>query len=161
MVGFQINKIRNMKTIGYFFYLLISASVLSASSIAQSAVKKNMAYADSVFLARDFKESGVIYKSLISDTSHDAFHLNRLGYTELMLKNYHDAALYLNRALVSHPSTPLKASILSRLARVSAVQNKTSDAITLLDSAVADGYLSYPELDTLEDYSKIRNSAGF
>ena len=41
-----------------------------------------------LFLAQDFKQSGDIYKSLISDTSHDALHLNRLAYTELMSKNY-------------------------------------------------------------------------
>jgi predicted negative regulator of RcsB-dependent stress response len=88
--------------------------------------------------------TGVIYKSLISDSSHDALHLNRLAYTELMSKNYRAAQLHLNRALASHPSMPLKASILSRMARVSTVQNKTADAVVLLDSAVADGYLSFP-----------------
>jgi hypothetical protein len=55
----------------------------------------------------------------------------------------------------------LKASVLSRLARVSAAQNKNEDAVVLLDSAVADGYLSYPELDTLEDFYKIRKTAAF
>jgi tetratricopeptide (TPR) repeat protein len=150
-----------MKKLLYFFCLLISVSVLSTFSVGQSAIKKNLVYADSLFLARDFKQSGEIFKSLISDTSHDAFHLNRLGYTELMSKNYNDAEKYLNRALASHPSLPLKASILSRLARVSAKQNDASKAVVLLDSAVADGYLSYPELDTLEDFSKIRNNAAF
>jgi len=150
-----------MKTIQYFFYLLIIFIVISANSVAQSTVKKNMAYADSLFYARDFNQSGVIYKTLIADTSHDALHLNRLAYTELMSKNYKEAELHLNRALASHPSIQLKASILSRLARVSAVQNKTSDAVILLDSAVANGYLSFPELDTLDDFSKIRNNAAF
>src|ERR1700719_5284731 len=106
-----------MKTIQYFFYLLIILIVISANSVAQSTVKKNMAYADSLFYARDFNQSGVIYKTLIADTSHDALHLNRLAYTELMSKNYKEAELHLNRALASHPTPGLKASIYSRLAR--------------------------------------------
>ena len=150
-----------MKAIRCFFYLLIVMSVISANSIAQPAVKKNMAYADSLFSARDFKEAGVIYKTLISDTSHDAMHLNRLAYTELMSKNYKEAESHLNRALASHPSPGLKASILSRLARISAVQNNATDAVVFLDSAVTYGYLSFPELDTLDDFSKIRNNAAF
>jgi hypothetical protein len=150
-----------MKTIGNFFCLLITACILSASCSAQNTMGKNLLYADSVFMSKDFVHAGMVYKSLISDTSHDALHLNRLAYTELMSKNYPSAESHLNRALASHPSPALRASILSRLARVSAVQNKTSDAVVLLDSAVANGYISYPELDTLDDFSKIRNSAAF
>ena len=150
-----------MKTIGYFFFLLIPACILSAFAIAQPAMKKNMTQADSLFLARNFIGSGNIYASLISDTSHDALHLNRLAYTELISKNYKSAESHLNRALSSDPSLILKASILSRLARVRAVQNDTAAAVVLLDSAVADGYISIPELDTLDDFKKIRNSAAF
>src|SRR5579864_7841653 len=152
---------RNMKAIQYFFYLLIIMSVTSANSVAQPTVKKNMAYADSLFSARDFNQAGVIYKSLISDTSHDALHLNRLAYTELISKNYKEAESHLNRALASHPSPGLKASIYSRLARVKAVQDNISETVVLLDSAVANGYLSFPELDTLDDFSKIRYDTAF
>jgi hypothetical protein len=152
---------RNMKTFEYFIRLLIPACIFLTSSTAQTAREKNIEYADSVFLAKDFNQSGVIYKSLISDTSRDALHLNRLAYTELVSKNYKAAELHLKRALASQPSLPLKASILSRLARVSAAQNNATEAVVLLDSAVADGYLSYPELDTLEDFNKIRSSEAF
>ena len=150
-----------MKTIQYFFYLLIILIVISANSVAQSTVKKNMAYADSLFYARDFNQSGVIYKTLIADTSHDALHLNRLAYTELMSKNYKEAELHLNRALASHPTPGLKASIYSRLARVKAVRDNTGETVILLDSAVANGYLSFPELDTLGDFNGVRNNAAF
>jgi hypothetical protein len=150
-----------MKPIQYFFYLLMTSTVISATSVAQSGVKKNFAYADSLFTARDFNQSGVIYKSLISDTSHDALHLNRLAYTELMSKNYKSAESHLNRALASNPSPPLKASIYSRLARVKAVQDNSKETIVLLDSAVANGYFSFPELDTLSDFKSVRSNAAF
>jgi hypothetical protein len=150
-----------MKTIRYFFYMMTVAPLLSASSVAQSVMKKNMAYADSVFTAHDYDQSRIIYKSLISDTSHDALHLNRLGYSELMLKNYQAAELYLNRALGSNPSPGLKASIYSRLARVMAVQDNSKETVVLLDSAVANGYFSFPELDTLSDFNSIRNDPAF
>ncbi len=150
-----------MKAIQYFFYLLIIMSVISANSAAQPAVKKNMAYADSLFSARDFNQAGVIYKSLISDTSHDALHLNRLAYTELMSKNYKEAESHLNRALASHPSPGLKASVYSRLARVTAAKDNISETVVLLDSAVANGYLSFPELDTLSDFNSVRSNPAF
>jgi hypothetical protein len=150
-----------MKTSQYFIYLLIIMSVISAHSVAQPSVKKNIAYADSLFSSRDFNHAGAIYKSLISDTSHDALHLNRLAYTELVSKNYQAAELHLNRALASHPSPGLKASIYSRLARVTAAKDNVSETVVLLDSALANGYISYPELDTLEDFSKIRNNVNF
>jgi hypothetical protein len=150
-----------MKTSGYLCCLLIQVFIFSESVTAQSAAQKNMHYADSLFLSKDYSQSGMMYKSLVSDTSHDALHLNRLGYTELMSKNYKSAELYLNRALASNPSLPLKASILSRLARIRAVQNNAAEAVILLDSAVADGYYSFPELDTLDDFRRIRNDPAF
>src|SRR5579872_6491313 len=118
-------------------YLCLLISVLMWQlSLSQSALNKNFKYADSLFLAKDYIRSGDMYKSLISDTSHDALHLNRLAYTELMSKNYQTAESHLKRALASNPSAPLKASILSRLARISAVQNNPAETVSLLDSAV-------------------------
>jgi hypothetical protein len=150
-----------MKTIGYLCCLFIPVCILSISVSAQFAAEKNMHYADSLFLSKDYSQSGVIYKSLISDTSHDALHLNRLAYTELMSKDYKAAESNLKRAMAAHPSQPLKASILSRLARISAVQNNAAEAVVLLDSAVANGYYSFPELDTLDDFSSIRKDPSF
>src|ERR1700759_2347690 len=149
-----------MKNIG-FLCLLIPAFILSEATSAQSGANNNFKYADSLFLAKDYVQSGDIYKSLITDTSHDALHLNRLAYTELMSKNYKSAESHLNRALASNPSPPLKASIYSRLARVKAVQDNSKETVVLLDSAVANGYFSFPELDTLSDFSSVRSNAAF
>jgi tetratricopeptide (TPR) repeat protein len=149
-----------MKKIGYLC-LLIPAFILSEAASAQTGLNKNFKYADSLFLAKDYVRSGDIYKSLITDTSHDALHLNRLAYTELISKNYKAAEAHLKRALASNPSAPVKASVLSRLARISAAQNNAADAVVFLDSAVTYGYLSFPELDTLDDFSKIRHDTAF
>ena len=132
-----------MKKILYLC-LLTTAFILSEAASAQSGLNKNFKYADSLFLAKDYVRSGDIYKSLITDTSHDALHLNRLAYTELMSKNYKAAEAHLKRALASNPSAPLKASILSRMARISASQNNATKAVVFLDSAVTYGYLSFP-----------------
>src|SRR5947208_3612566 len=148
-----------MKEIRYLC-LLISLFIWQLS-IAQSALNKNFKYADSLFLAKDYIQSGDLYKSLISDTSHDALHLNRLAYTELMSKNYLAAESHLKRALASNPSALLKASILSRLARISAVRNNAAETVSLIDSAVKYGYLSFPELDTLDDFNNVRKNAAF
>jgi hypothetical protein len=150
-----------MKILGYLFVLFVTVCIFSASSDGQVIMNKNLAYADSLFMSKDFIHAGVLYKSLISDTSHDGFHLNRLAYAELISKEYKSAESHLNRALASHPSPGLKASVLSRLARVSAMQNNTAKTVVLLDSAVAYGYLSYPELDTLEEFNKIRRDTAF
>jgi len=141
--------------------VLIPVFILSETSHAQSGINKNFKSADSLFLAKVYIRSGELYTSLISDTSHDALHLNRLAYTELMSKKYQSAELHLKRALASNPSAPLRASILSRLARIRAVQNNAVDAVGFLDSAVKYGYLSFPEMDTLDDFNKIRNNAAF
>src|ERR1700759_2904236 len=117
-----------MKNIG-FLCLLIPAFILSEATSAQSGANNNFKYADSLFLAKDYVQSGDIYKSLVTDTSHDALHLNRLAYTELVSKNYKASEAHLKRALASNPSPPLKASILSRLARISAVQNNSTEAV--------------------------------
>jgi hypothetical protein len=154
-------KKRHLKFIGHLFCLFIPTCILSESGLAQSTTGKDMNYADSVFLSKDYVQAGLVYKALLSDTAHDAFHLNRLAYTELISKNYTAAERHLNRAIASHPSPPLKASILSRLARISAAQDNAAIAVVFLDSAVAYGYLSLPELDTLSDFSKIRNDSAF
>ena len=131
-----------------------------ATGQQQNAVG-NFRQADSLFLAKDFNAAGKIYQSLISDTSTDAFHLNRLAYTELLGQKYAASEKHFMMALHAHPTPGIKASVYSRLAMLEALQNQEAPAFVFLDSAIQSGYISLNELDSSANFNNLRSSASF
>ena len=119
------------------------------------------ANADSLFMDKNYRAAETIYKRLLPDSSRDAFHLNRLGYTELLAGRLKESRIYFSRALASDPAPPVKASILSRLAMVEAMENHADRALVFLDSAIHSGYISIPEMDSSASFASLRKSAGF
>ncbi|MEO7291948.1 MAG: tetratricopeptide repeat protein, partial [Ginsengibacter sp.] len=117
--------------------------------------------ADSLYFASDWANSKSAYEQIIKDTSHDAMHLNRLGFANQNLGNYPGAENYYHRALLSNPISPEKVSVLSRMARVKSLLNKPDEAFMRLDSAIAAGYSNLSELDTSKDFNNIRNDSRF
>jgi hypothetical protein len=127
----------------------------------QQTIVSNFHQADSLFLAKDFNAAGKIYQTLIRDTSTDAFHLNRLGYTEMLEQKYAASEKHFNMALHAHPAPGVKASVYSRLAMLKALQKQELSASVFLDSAIQSGYISLNELDSSANFNNVRSSNSF
>ena len=96
--------------------------------------------ADSFYYAHDWRNAKKIYDELLTDTSTDAIHLNRLGFCDFNLSNYEAARKFFQRSLHQNPVPPVKASVYSRMARLNAINNNVEIAFANLDSAIAAGY---------------------
>src|SRR4249919_3002165 len=128
--------------------ILVTCMLYYPGRAQQQNTVSNFRQADSLFLAKDFIAAGKMYLTLIRDTSTDAFHLNRLGYTELLEQKYAASEKHFKMALRAHPVPGVKASVYSRLAMLEAVQNQEAPAFVFLDSAIQAGYISLNELDS-------------
>src|SRR5436309_14877991 len=117
--------------------------------------------ADSLYAGKAYKQASEEYKTLVKDTSTDAFHLNRYGYSLYKTNHYPKALQYYNQELASHPNNAIKASVLSRLSMLYAHEDSTSRALEFLDSAISSGYFGIVELDSSEDFQNIRRNEGF
>ncbi len=117
--------------------------------------------ADSFYYAHDWENAKKIFDVLLTDTSSDAVHLNRLGFCELNLLNYDATGKPFQRSLRQNPIPPVKASVYSRIARLNAINNNVEIAFANLDSAISAGYGMYEELDTLKDFHNLREDDRF
>jgi tetratricopeptide (TPR) repeat protein len=140
---------------------LVLFSAIAPAAISQVADRPSFQRADSLFFALDYKNAKPLYEKLISDTSHDALHLNRLGFSLYSIGNYTAAENYYKRALASGATAGLKASILSRLARTAAAGGQDRTAMDEIDSAISLGYINYHELDSVIDFNRLRSNARF
>ena len=141
--------------------ILLTCLLHHPAGAQQQNTVSNLRQADSLFLAKDFNAAGEMYQTLIRDTSTDAFHLNRLGYTELLEQKYAASEKHFKMALRAHPVPGIKASVYSRLAMLEAVQKQEAPALVFLDSAIQAGYISLNELDSSSNFNNIRSSASF
>src|SRR5450432_3489155 len=141
--------------------LLILILVIGIPAIGQKNSRPSFEQADSAFVQHDYKNARIYYKQLLTDTSHDALHLNRLGYSAYSIGNHEEAEKYYRRALLAGPSGALKASILSRLARINALKGRDTEALDNIDSAINAGYYAVTELDTVVDFSRLRGNSRF
>ena len=141
--------------------ILLTCLLHHPAGAQQQNTGSNFRQADSLFLAKDFIAAGKMYQTLIRDTSTDAFHLNRLGYTELLEQKYAASEKHFKMALRAHPVPGIKASVYSRLAMLEAVQKQVAPAFVFLDSAIQAGYICLNELDSSSNFNNIRSSASF
>ena len=140
------------------FALVILMPGINLTVNAQSPEIKT---ADSLFLAGDYVHAKTAYKNLVNDTSTNAIWWNRMAFSYYSTGDYENALTGFHKALTLKPGPPLKASIYSRMARVNALQNKFELAYASIDSARANGYVQFTELDNLKDFDKIRDTARF
>ncbi len=120
-----------------------------------------MRKADSLYFAKDYTSARKLYEKNLKDTSKNGVAWNRLGFSYYNTGDM-DAAMRSYETALSYNHNPLlKASAYSRMARINALQNKRKEAFANLDSAVNSGYNMYTELDSLKDFSSIRNENGF
>jgi len=146
-----------MKRITFVTAVLI---ILTLNVNGQPAAA-GMKTADSLYFAQDYVAAQKAYSSILNDTSHNAIALNRLGFSEYRIGHYDQALTDYQKALANKPAAPLKASVYSRMARLNAMKNNTDAALSNIDSAVNNGYVSFGELDSLKEFDAIRNNSGF
>lgn len=139
-----------------FAFLNATAQISSSNDPANSMHK-----ADSLFYAQDWSSARNMYEKLLGDTSHNSIAWNRLGYSDYNLGNYDRAMRCYKNALTFDPIRPVKASAYSRMAMISALKNEKQKALVEIDSAFSAGYVNLSELDSLKDFSSIRNEPAF
>ncbi len=123
--------------------------------------QNNIKTADSLYFAQDWVNAKKIYESVLKDTSKNSIAWNRLAFSDYNLGNNDKALTEFEKALASNPIPPVKASALSRMARIHAEKNEKQKAIADLDSAVSAGYVNLSELDSLKEFNNLRNEESF
>ncbi len=141
-------------------FLLVTTSLFFLLQVA-SAQTATIAKADAFFFSKDWSSAKTTYEAALKDTSVNAIAWNRLGFSNYNLKLYDAALKNYQISLSLNPPPGLKPIVYSRIAKIHALKNDKQDAYTNLDSAVHTGYLSFKELDTLADFSSMRDEKRF
>jgi len=151
-----------LNSIGCVVFLLVTNIT---AAIAQNTMKNTardlIKVADSLYYARDWKNAKKMYESVLKDTSHNSIAWNRLGFSNFNLGNNDEALKDFQKALAYNPMPPVKASALSRMARLHALKNENQKAITDLDSAISAGYINLSEMDSLKEFNTLRTDPSF
>ncbi len=144
-------------------FLFFSASWAAHASTGSFVPTSPIAGADSLFALGRWNEARAAYEAVAAHHGEQmqALSWNRLGYCYHNLGNYSEAVKNYNKANAAKPSAALKPFLDSRLARAYARLNDRDQALAWLDSAVHNGYALLLELDSLDDYSSIRNEQRF
>jgi tetratricopeptide (TPR) repeat protein len=140
---------------------LMTATTAMAQNSVQGSGRDLIKIADSLYYAQDWKNAKQMYESVLRDTSHNSIAWNRLGFSNYNLGNNDEALMGFQKSLAYNPIPPVKASALSRMARVHALENEKQKAISELDSAVSAGYSNLPELDSLKEFNTLRSEPSF
>jgi tetratricopeptide (TPR) repeat protein len=140
-------------------FLMVSAFLFRAN--AQTSSQLEIQKADSFYFAKDWANAKKLYEHSLKDTSRDGFAWNRLGFSYYSTGNMDAAMKSYSRSLQYGHVKLLYASVYSRMARINSAQNKKELALANIDSAVANGYSTYTELDSLGDFNSVRNDSRF
>jgi tetratricopeptide (TPR) repeat protein len=154
----------NYKLFNSICFILILFLIVTPSAIAQNTKRADqdlIKIADSFYYAHDWKNAKKIYESVLKDTSHNSIAWNRLGFSNYNLGNNDEALKGFQKSLAYNPIPPVKASALSRMARVHSLRNEKQKALTELDSAISAGYSNLSELDSLKEFNNLRSEASF
>ena len=117
--------------------------------------------ADSFFIAHDWSNAANLYKKLLKDSSTNSLEWNRLGFCNYNLGKYDEALNNYLRSSQNNPSVPLQPILYSRMAKVYAVKNNREKALENLDKAITAGYSNFSEMDTLKDFSAMKQDEKF
>ena len=139
------------------FYVLL----ITLTGYAQNPTNKIIARADSFFQAQKWQMAKELYESVLTDTITNPLAWNKLGFSNYNVKKYDDAMKCFKKSLSQNPPPPLSGIIYSRTARILAIKNEKQKTFIALDSAVSNGYSFIKELDTLPEYSALRDDTYF
>lgn len=128
--------------------------------LSVSAQKKNvtLAYADSLFLAQNWKEAATSYELVVKNGNVIPLTWNRLGFSYHNLANYNKALDNYERALAAKPAPALEIVIQTRMVRVYAMMKNTDQAFVHLDKAITLGYGNLTELETHQELENLRSN---
>ncbi|MBX9780818.1 MAG: tetratricopeptide repeat protein [Chitinophagaceae bacterium] len=147
-----------MKRIIFFLLFIITTINIT---LAQDFYKKQIAKADSLFMAQNWASAKSIYEKVSKDTVLAPISWVRAGFSNYNLRNYDDALVQYKKALTLKPAVAAMPIIYARMAKVYAIKNQKEDALVALDSAISNGYIQFLELDTLNDFNNLRNEDRF
>ena len=157
-----MNKLISISAGPYFSsFLLLVSFLFGFSNFSEAQQAESLRKADSFFMKNNYAASLKLYRRLRIDSSHDALHLNRLGYSEYAAGHYEMAVTCYRKALASAPLPPLKGVIWERLARIASLRLHRDEALDGIDSALQNGFMAIKELDTLRDFNPIRKQKRF
>ncbi len=137
----------------YFLCLTIG------STMAQQ--KKNFAYGDSLFNAKDWKGAIAVYEPLLKSAPANALEWNRLGFSYYSVGKLDQAKQAFQTSLDNSPSPGLDNLVYARMAKVCALQNEIAKAFDYLTTAVEKGYANVSDLESHDDYKSMRSDARF
>ena len=152
---------RKFLTINFLLVIFLGSGTIEVMAQEGSQMIISFENADSLYFAKDWKNAKIIYSKLLTDTSKDAIHLNRAGFVYYSLRDNNIARQYYQRALRQNPIPAVKASVLSRIARVDAVESNAQKAIEELNNAGEAGYNNLSEVDSLSDFNSLRSTPEF
>ncbi len=153
-------KFRHIGFSGFLIILSVGAQLIAQNS-STDKFKPSIRIADSLFFAQNWKAAKPIYETILSDTSHNGIAWNRLGFCNYQEGNYDVALKNYQKSLNTKPSSPVLATVWSRIAKIQSIRNEKQSALTALDSAVNNSYSNLGELDTLNDFKNLRNEQKF
>ena len=147
-------KLQHLKHL--FIMLLFAASQAGFSQ--DSAPSPEAAKANEYYLAQDWKNAAMVYKTITESEPTNAQAWYRLGRSNYELKKYNESASAYQEAdkLEFYP-------FITRynIACAYALMNKVDDAFTWLDKAMEAGYSNTESLKTDEDIAMLRQDARF
>jgi hypothetical protein len=150
-----------MKKMRFFF----SAATIAIASLAagqqslQPQIRSRLG--DSFYLAEDWENAKLAYEAASRTDTLSALQWMRLGFANYNLGHYDEALGNYDRSIQQRPPAQLMAPLYSRMARVFAVQNKKDEAVSYLEKAVNAGYFNFSEMDTLQEFSQLRQQGRF
>jgi len=146
----------------YLFLIVLtvlSSGILRAQNTIPTKTSMGIHNGDSLFQICDWKGARASYKSA-DQNDFKIIQWSRLGFSDYHLGKYEEA-IEAYEKIINGGASPARGLTFSRIAKIYALENDTQDAITALDSAVANGYANYSEMDTLRDFVNIVNDPEF
>ncbi len=140
---------------------MMAPAIVSAQSSTLNQLKPDTRAADSLYFAAQWKLAIPVYELILEKNPGNSLCLNRLGFSYQNTSQFQKALNSYSNSLLYQPAPQLKMVVQSRMARVYALLGDRARAFMWLDSAVHNGYGNLRELDSLDDYSSLRQQSQF
>jgi hypothetical protein len=141
--------------------ICFSPIFIKTASAQAAESSPEMKKADSLYTVKDWANAKIYYQKSLRGTSKDGFAWNRLGFSYFNTGDLNAAIKAFDKALLSNPAPPVKASVYSRMARINAAKKNNAVAYANIDSALNSGYNNFAEMDSVREFESMRNDEKF
>jgi tetratricopeptide (TPR) repeat protein len=145
--------------------VLLFALTMNITLFSQSkqSVQPSVAsqVADSFYLIQDWKNAKLAYDAAAKADTLSSLQWMRLGFSNYNLGNYDEALNNYNTSSHHNPPQQMLPFLYSRMARIYALKNNDDEAFANLGKAIQAGYFNFTEMDTLKDFSSVRDDEKF